>query len=132
MNICRKPPIMLEPYHFLNISEILQELYEFNLWLLICCHGSRVSEVGIATSYGLGDQGVGARVPVGAKIFYPLCRPDLFCGPPSLLSNGYQGLVPPGVKPQEREADYSPPTTIAEDKKTWIYTPTSPIFTFTF
>jgi hypothetical protein len=31
--------------------------------------GSRDSSVGIATSYGLDDQGVGVGVPVGSKIF---------------------------------------------------------------
>jgi hypothetical protein len=39
--------------------------------------------VGIATSYGLDDRGVGVRVPVGL-------------GPTNLLSNGYRGLFPWG------------------------------------
>jgi hypothetical protein len=30
---------------------------------------SRGSVVGIATSYGLNDQGVGVRVPVGSRVF---------------------------------------------------------------
>jgi hypothetical protein len=38
-------------------------------------------------------------------------RPDRFWGPPSLLSNGYQGgLFPWGVKRSEHEADHSSPS----------------------
>jgi hypothetical protein len=40
----------------------------------------------IATGYGLGDQGVGVRVPVGARIFTSPCRSDRLLGPFSLLS----------------------------------------------
>jgi hypothetical protein len=38
--------------------------------------GSRDSVVGIATSYGLDDRGVGVRVPVGSRIFCSPNRPD--------------------------------------------------------
>jgi hypothetical protein len=38
--------------------------------------GSRDSAVGIATSYGLDDRGVGVRVPVGSRIFSSPDRPD--------------------------------------------------------
>jgi hypothetical protein len=54
------------------------------------------NKVGIVTDYRLGDQGVGVRVPVGARIFTSPCRPDQPWGPPSLLSNGYQQLFPHG------------------------------------
>jgi hypothetical protein len=56
--------------------------------------GSRDSAVGVATGYGLDDRGVGIRVPVGARSFCSPCRPDRFCVPPNLLSNGYRGLFP--------------------------------------
>jgi hypothetical protein len=38
--------------------------------------GSQDSVVGIATSYGLDDRGVGVRVPVGSRIFTYPNRPD--------------------------------------------------------
>jgi hypothetical protein len=84
----------------------------------------RDSSVGIATGYGLDGGGVGVRVPVGAKSFISLRRPDRFWGPPSLLSNSYGGFSPE-VKRPGREADRLPPTR-AEVKKTWIYTSTPP------
>jgi hypothetical protein len=52
------------------------------------------SVVGIATGYGLDDQGVGVRVPVGARIFTSPCSPDRLRGPPNLLFNGYRELLP--------------------------------------
>jgi hypothetical protein len=55
---------------------------------LHCVIKSRNRAVGIATGYGLDDQGVGVRVPVGTRIFNFPCRPDRLCGPPGLLSNG--------------------------------------------
>jgi hypothetical protein len=72
----------------------------------------------------MDDQGVGVRVPVGARIFTS-CRTDGLWGPLSLLSNGYRGALFPGVKRPGREADHSPPTS-AEVKKTWVYTSTPP------
>jgi hypothetical protein len=39
---------------------------------------------------------VGVQVPVGAKILSSPRLPDRFWGSPSLLSNGYRGLLPRG------------------------------------
>jgi hypothetical protein len=77
---------------------------------------SRDSVVGIATGYKLDDGGVGVRVPVGLRIFSSPRRPDRLCGPPNLLSYGYRGLFPRGVKRPVREADHSP-TASAEVKE---------------
>jgi hypothetical protein len=57
---------------------------------------SRDSSVGIATSYGLDDRGVGVRVPVGTRIFFFPRRPGRLWGPPSFLYNGYRGPFPRG------------------------------------
>jgi hypothetical protein len=75
---------------------------------------SRDIAVGIATGYGLDDQGMGVRVPVGARILTSSCRSDQ---PPI---QWVPGALLPGVK-----ADHSPPTT-AEVKKMWAYTSTPP------
>jgi hypothetical protein len=50
------------------------------------------SAVGIATSYGLDDIGVGVRVPLRSRIFTSPNRPDQLWGPPNLF-NGYRGLI---------------------------------------
>jgi hypothetical protein len=56
----------------------------------------RDSVVGIATSYGLDDRGVGFRVPVRSRIlFYPR-RPHRLWGPPYLYPTGTGGSVPGG------------------------------------
>jgi hypothetical protein len=86
--------------------------------------GSRDSVVGIATGYGLDDQEVGVRVPVGSRVFSSPHRPHRLWGPPSILSNGYRGFSW-GVKRPRREVDHSPPTS-AEVNKTWIHTSTPP------
>jgi hypothetical protein len=82
------------------------------------------SAVGTATGYGLKDRGVGVRVPVRARLFSSPLRPDRLWVPPSLVSNVYRELFPPGVKRPVREADHLSPA-IAEVKKIWICTSTS-------
>jgi hypothetical protein len=69
---------------------------------------SEDSAVSIAIGYELDDQGVGVRVPLGARIlhFSMSSRPAL--GPTQFLSNGYRGLLPPRVKLLGRETDRYP------------------------
>jgi hypothetical protein len=80
----------------------------------------RDSVVGIATGYRLNDRGVGVRVPIGSKIFSSPRHPDQLWSPTNLLSNGYQGLFPRGVKRLGGEADHSPPTSAEVKKKVKI------------
>jgi hypothetical protein len=86
---------------------------------------SRNIVVGIVTGYGLDDEEVGVRVPVGSRIFSSPRRPDRFWSPPKLLSNGYQEALSSEIKRPGREADHSLSNS-AEVNKMWIYTPTSP------
>jgi hypothetical protein len=64
------------------------------IWLHNVINHSRDSVVGIATGYGLDEQGVGVGVPVGSRIFSSSRCPDPLWGSPSPLSNGYRGRFP--------------------------------------
>jgi hypothetical protein len=57
--------------------------------------GSQDSVVDVVTGYGLDDRGVRVRIPVGARFFFCPRRSDRFWDPPSLLSNGIQGIFTP-------------------------------------
>jgi hypothetical protein len=70
----------------------------------------RDSAAGIATGYGLGDRGVGVRVPVRSRMALRSTQPPI---------QRVLGALSPGVKRPGREDDHSPPTD-AEVKKTWI------------
>jgi hypothetical protein len=71
---------------------------------------SRGGIVGIATGYGLGDRGVGVRVPVGSTISSQSSRPALGSTQPPI-----QWV--PGVKQEGREAGHSPRASAQVKKK---------------
>jgi hypothetical protein len=81
---------LFAPFFILSVSS-------FRLVIIFCCiylfTRSWERLVGIATGYGLDDRGVGFRVPVGSRIFSSPRYPDRLWGPPSLLSNGFLGLL---------------------------------------
>jgi hypothetical protein len=77
-------------YQLLTMSHVLIIL-SASWELLRTGKVTRGSSVGIASGYGLDDQRVGVRVPVGSSILTSY-RPDRLWGPPNLLTNGYRGL----------------------------------------
>jgi hypothetical protein len=81
--------------------------------------------VGIASDYGLDDQGIGVRVTMGAGIFKFSMSFRLALGPTQPHIQRVPVALSPAVKRSGREADHSP-TTSAEVKKTWVYTSTPP------
>jgi hypothetical protein len=66
----------------------------------------------IVSNYGLDDRAIGVRSPAGAKDFSSiLCVQTGSGGPPSLLYNGYRGILSPEVKARPgRDADHSVPS----------------------
>jgi hypothetical protein len=87
-------------------------------------HENRDSAVGIATGYGLEDQGVGVRVLVGEDFSILHTVQTSSEAHPAFYPMG-TGALSTGVKRPWREADNSPPTR-AEVKKTWVYHPLLP------
>jgi hypothetical protein len=82
--------------------------------MVLSSEWSRDSSVGIVMGYRLDTPG---SIPGSARFFFfPQC-PDRPWGPPSLLSNGYQG-----VKWQGPEGDHSPPSS-AEVKNDGLIPP---------
>jgi hypothetical protein len=86
---------------------------------------SRDSAVSIVAGYGLDDQGVRVRVPVGARIFHFSMSPRPALGSTRPPIQWVTGALSLGVKRPGREADLSPPIS-AEVKKMWTSTSTSP------
>jgi hypothetical protein len=64
--------------------------------LIILVESTRDSVVGIATSYGLDDRGVGVRIPVESIIFFSPRRPDRLWDPQRI--QWVPGTLSPGVQ----------------------------------
>jgi hypothetical protein len=105
------------------VAAFISQEWEGDLPFVSSAGRIRDSVVGIATGYGLGNRGVGVRVPVGSRIFSTSSRLALGSTQPPI--QWVPGPLSPGVKRQGREADHSPPAS-AEVKKTWLYTSTLP------
>jgi hypothetical protein len=72
---------------------------------------SQGSSVRIVSDYRLDDRAIEVQYVAEAKriFLYPLC-PDCLWGPPSLLSNGYQGSFSGGKARPGRDTDHSLPS----------------------
>jgi hypothetical protein len=107
------------------LVSILSQINAMRIYKYISAYTSRDSSVGIATGYGLDDQGGGgSSSPVRVKNFHFSISSRLALGSTQPPIKWVPGSSSPGVKRQGREADHSPPTS-AEVKETWIYTSTS-------
>jgi hypothetical protein len=69
---------------------------------------SRNSAVGIAIGYGLDDQGVGVRVPMGSRIFSSRVVQTGSGVHRTSYPMGTGGVLSPGVKQPGSEDDHSP------------------------
>jgi hypothetical protein len=79
-------------------GERLYSSYSFTTSVLDAVSGQHHAPCTVS-DYGLDDRAIEVRSPAEAKdiFLYPLC-PDRLWGPPSLLYNGYLGVLSPGVK----------------------------------
>jgi hypothetical protein len=80
------PRIILEGYTFFNLLCLMAQFY----------FDSRGSTVGMATGYGLDNQGIGVRVPTRTIIFTSSYCPDRLWRSDNLLPNGYRHSSPGG------------------------------------
>jgi hypothetical protein len=98
------------------------------IFKILKARGSRDSSVGIATDYGLDDQGGGSSSSGRVKKLSLLHIVQTGSGVHRTSYKMGTGGSFTGVKRQGREADKSPPTS-AEVKKMWIYTCT-PLYVY--
>ena len=107
---------------FCPISYQFHSLVCSNFYFVQVHAGSQHSVVGIVTCHGL--DGLGSN-PSKIKIFRT--RPDQPWGPPNLLHNGYQVILP-GVKQLGRSINHTPPSSakVKERIEPHLYSPSVP------
>jgi hypothetical protein len=74
--------IFLVAYFHVNCIENLTILAVYFKLKLDYSTGNGDSAVDIATGYGIDDQRVVVRIPLGSRVFIPPCRSDWHWGPP--------------------------------------------------
>jgi hypothetical protein len=110
-------PTHQAPASFITSSEFIHHRHFVWIQMQVVSYGSTV---GIATAYGLDDQGVRVRVPVVSEYSLLHIIQTSSGAHPVSYSMGTGGFFPRG-KAAGHEAHHSPPTS-AEIKKMWNYT----------
>jgi hypothetical protein len=130
MSVCLRVPLIVATQRAVSVSMFSPN----NIFVFYAVRvKSRNSPVGIATGYGLNDQGIKVRVP-GGKNFYFSMLSRLALRPTQPPIQWLSRTLSLGVKRPGRGAAHSPPTS-AEVMKMWSYTSTPPYrhnFTFLF
>jgi hypothetical protein len=96
-------------------GRIVIQIFRGTAPLIVEC--KRIRDISVVQHWATGWMIGGSSPGRGWEFFSSPPCPERLWGPPSLLSNGYQGLL----KRLRREADYSPPSS-AEVKNAWSYT----------
>jgi hypothetical protein len=84
--------------------------YTHTLHLNYCPYNSRRRDSSVIQRWAMGWMIGGSSPGRGWEFFSSPPRPDRLWAPPSLLSNGYEGLFSRGIKRQGREANHSHPS----------------------
>jgi hypothetical protein len=97
--------------------------YAFMAWCLVKAQGQLYLLPVQLLVYVLGDWG--STAGSGWEFFSSPQRSDRFWGPPSPLSNGYQGALSLGVKRPGRKVDHSPPSSaeVKECVELYLHSP---------
>jgi hypothetical protein len=106
-------------------STLNHEEHNLELHSILLIFRNRDSSVGIATGYGLDEEGGGSSSPCRVKNFLFSTSSTPALGPTQPFIQEVPGALSPGVKRSVREADHSSPIN-AQVKKIQIYTSIPP------